>query len=212
MDNSINNSVNNSLSLLSVALFKILLASALVLLIAMPSQAQQKNDLIVGTGGPLVSLTSMNGNVNASFGGEGAVLINRTFMLGGFSTVGQSLLSQSALSSDATNTYSMKCNNKGFMLGYIHQAKNKIHFGLSSRIGWGDIMLKDISDGAFGEIALEDNFLSINPQFETEVNINSWAKINLGLGYQFIDGLSQSPIPSMTNSPTANIALFFDFF
>ncbi len=221
---------------------KVLLIIAVVFLIQNGLNAQDdkptqylfgnhSNISVTGFGAPIVQFWSKGGDFAVSTGGGGAVLINQSFFIGGY---GMGMASQFnvenlkvLLSNGTTINYpTLRTNfgHGGFWLGYINKRKEAIHWGISSKIGFGALSLmdNDYDMDTHGGYAVDGVFVFI-PQLEMEMNINRWFKINIGAGYQLVNGINKTYVntnnqivsyykSSDYNSPQASISLLFGGF
>lgn len=158
------------------------------------------NIKINGFGAPIVEFSFHGNEFAVSSGGGGAVLINQTFFFGGY---GMGLATEHKLdglkikqANGTTTIYpSMRkiFGHGGFWLGYIHNRKEAIHWGVSTKIGWGAIGLcdADLENCDKGEIGI-DNVFVFTPQVEIEMNMTRWFKINVGAGYRYVSGVDKT--------------------
>ncbi|HPG32847.1 MAG: hypothetical protein H6541_02475 [Lentimicrobiaceae bacterium] len=190
-----------------------------------------KNIKISGFGGPTLSFSQITNEPAVLTGGGGAVLFNQTFFAGIF---GEGLssdhrLKQLQMENDFGNIstfYDVRTDfgYGGLWLGYIHQPKNAVHFGLSTKIGWGSISLAERDY----HIDWHDNIMNdvvfvFNPQAEIELNLYRWFKLNIGVGYRFVSGLDKTYVNQLGqekkyfqntdfSQPHATIGLLFGGF
>lgn len=155
-----------------------------------------------GFGGPIAEFSSVNNEFAFFMGGGGALLINQTFFIGGY---GEGIVT-SHYRDDLETIVNMdhpkiSFEHGGFWLGYIYQHQKVIHGGLSAKLGWGEISLE--GDEHIYNPGLDYDFTDhtfiILPQIEMEINLTSWFKINLGLGYRFITGVDAEYLDSNNN-------------
>jgi len=149
---------------------------------------------ISGFGGPFVEFSGIQKEFAVSVGGGGAVIFNQTFYIGGY---GEGLTTSHYRYdlSDVVNIAQPKISfgHGGFWLGYIHDSFKAIHFGFSSKLGWGSISLYD----AYYNYEPRDYwakdavFVAI-PQVEVEMNLTPWFKINVGVGYRAVAGIDKT--------------------
>ena len=186
---------------------------------------------ISGFGAPIIEFSSKSDNFAVSNGGAGAVLINQTFYFGGY---GMGLSTQHEIDglkikqpNGEIISYPTMRNifaHGGFWLGYIHHRKEAVHWGVSSKIGWGTIGLvdADFNEESHTKVGLDMVFV-FTPQFEMEMNITQWFKVNIGAGYRFVSGVNKTYTNSNGevvnfykssdfNSPQASIGFLFGCF
>lgn len=180
---------------------------------------------ISGFGGPIVELTAINEQFAVFVGGGGGVLFNQTFFLGGY---GEGLTTKHYM-------YNLKdrvgideprisFGHGGLWLGYIHKYTKAVHAGLSTKLGWGQVALYDEYYTAdHMDYKASDNVFVVIPQFEVELNLTSWFKLNVSAGYRVVTGLDKTYINSQgdrvnyydsgkISSPEASITLLFGGF
>jgi len=154
---------------------------------------------ISGFGGILMDFSTVNGDFGYSLGGEGAALFNKSVFIGLY---GQALVnfpnyeltSYSAfLGENITSKKSMMFYHGGIYTGFIFKPNNPIHFGISSKFGWGGVTLLDEFDqyhtNSNNDYPDIDLVFVVTPQIDAEMNITNWFKFNLGFGYRFVSGV-----------------------
>lgn len=186
---------------------------------------------VTGFGAPIVQFWSKGGEMAVSSGGGGAVLINQTFFFGGYGlgmatehNVENLKVIQSGGNTVNYPTLRTNFGSGGFWLGYIHHRKEAIHWGISTKVGWGVISMMDadFETDMHNGIGVDGVFVFI-PQIEMEMNINRWFKINIGAGYQMVNGVNKTYTntnnqvvnyynSSDYNSPQASISFLFGGF
>jgi len=130
-----------------------------------------------GFGSFILNFGSNNKDGYVLSGGGGAALLNKKYYIGGFGMSG----SINAVSK--TNApLPIDINYGGFWLGYIYNKDMLIHPTASLKLGWGNATLQN------GD--LSDNIFAFIPQVGAEVNIAKWIKVELGLSYQVVTGIS----------------------
>lgn len=162
--------------------------------------AESHNISISGFGGPIVGFTQIGDEFAVTTGGGGAALFNQKFYVGGY---GEGLLTRHTKDiemydrSIGENRYYYKMYTRfghgGFWLGYIHNPHNAIHWGISTKAGFGAITLSEETFSHHdNRNDLEyDNVFVFNPQLELEMNLTHWFRINFGIGYQLVTGVNK---------------------
>lgn len=191
--------------------------------------SRDKGISMSGFGGPIVELSSVDGYTGVSVGGGGAAIINQTFFFGGYGmglTTDQPRYSITLIQEDGTqlNLTNLRpqIGHGGFWLGYIHQSHKIVHWALSAKIGWGGISYtQGTSEYNVRELGTDGIFI-FTPQAEIEVNLFTWFKLNLGVGYRYVAGIDARyntpegvrPIMSSgaLNSAQGSISLLFGNF
>ncbi|MFT6335444.1 MAG: hypothetical protein ACI86M_000915 [Saprospiraceae bacterium] len=166
-----------------------------------------KANNISGWGGPMLEISSINGETVVDVGGGGALIIDN-FFFGGY-----------GLGTDAPNvtfdmeTYDVDFSHGGLWLGYTAMPNKVVHIYSSLRFGWGDVTLRD----GDGDKEFSDNMTVISPEVGVELNITSWFRLDLTGGYRFVNGVDALPLMSGLNddsftSPFAAITFRFGGF
>ena len=138
---------------------------------------------IGGFGGPLLEISSINGETVADIGGGGALILN-DFFIGGY-----------GLGTDAPNftfeseLYDIEFGHGGFWLGFATPQHKIIHMYSSFKLGWGETNLVDSQ----GDKQYSDNVLVLTPEVGFELNITHWFKFGITGGYRFVDGVNSLP-------------------
>jgi hypothetical protein len=191
-----------------------------------------------GFGGPNVEFSTFGkGDLAVSVGGGGAFLVNNRFYIGGY---GQGMATYHYLTDFRTydpvgkkwTDYSDKRVNfghGGFWIGGIFRPEDAIHYGISSKIGWGEIsLIEDEYHEDRYQPYFADKVFVVTPQIEVEANLARWLKLNVGVGYRFVTGINRSYTAynndgsligkkqvyksSDFNSPQANVTFIFGWF
>lgn len=161
---------------------------------------------ISGFGGVLFSFTTIDGSLSTLTGGGGAVLFDNTFFIGGY---GLGLTGNKEQTIDGAN-YSSSYGHGGFWMGYNIRPSDLIHFGVDTKLGWGNIETKS-SALVNGEV-IDDVFV-FNPSGFVEANISYWFKVNAALGFQKTIGVDSDYFKASDfDGPTFNISLLFGWF
>jgi len=105
---------------------------------------------VSGFGAYTIGFSRVDNDFAVYNGGGGAVLLNQTFYLGGYGTglSTQHKYDKITLKDDKgqIQTYdnlNTTFGHGGFWLGYLHESYKAIHFGISTKLGWGAISLSD---------------------------------------------------------------------
>lgn len=184
-----------------------------------------------GFGAPIVEFSSVDGELGVSTGGGGAVLINQTFFFGGYGMGLATDMPQYDLyvKDEFTGIVSPYRNRRpmlghgGLWLGYIHNTKSIFHWSISSKIGWGAVSMIDKEYRDMDNELGWDGVFVLTPQAEFEINMLKWFKINFGVGYRYVSGVSQTYVDqngeekaffdkNAFNSPVGSISLLFGNF
>ena len=181
--------------------------------------------------GPIMEFSAIQNDFAFFMGGKGGLIFNQKFYFGGY---GEGLTTRHYNKQwdidkiDDKGYYgNITFGHGGFLLGYIHKSNKPIHFGISSRIGWGAINTipdKDIDHYYYDkDDTYKDHVFVAIPQIEIEFNFTKWFKINAGIGYRVVAGIDKEIIFDDKNSkmiydkkdfnkPQGTITLCFGFF
>lgn len=159
---------------------------------------------VSGFGSYILGFSAVGGEFAVYNGGGGAVLLNQKVYFGGY---GMGLSSRhykdplTLVDSEGEEVYYddlyQKFGHGGFWVGYLHDSYKPIHFGASTKLGWGSLsMSNDMYDYQYGEYnyyyIANDGVFVVTPQIEVEMNLLKWFKINASAGYQFVTGVDQT--------------------
>jgi hypothetical protein len=157
---------------------------------------------VSGFGAFTTAFSSVNNEFAVLNGGGAALLINQTFYIGaygeGLSTghfrdyeVYSGITDENEMYSHMRTSF----GHGGFWLGYIHNYKEPLHWGVSAKIGWGSVA---INEDYYDEYNYEDyytlqvdNAFVFSPQIEFEMNLFKWMKVNAAAGYRLVAGLDE---------------------
>jgi hypothetical protein len=151
-------------------------------------------------GGPIVEFSGMNNDVAVSSGGGGALLLNKRFFIGGYGL---------STSDDANLTNgNVRLGHGGFWLGMISNPQKMVHFGFTSKLGWGTASSRELG------LTSTDNIFVLSPEAIAEFNITRWCKINAGAGYRLVTGFSNDSglRSSDFSAPTFTLNFLFGWF
>lgn len=159
---------------------------------------------VSGFGSYILGFSSVDGEFAVYNGGGGAVLLNQTVYFGAY---GMGLSSQhyygtlTTVDYDGTeneyNNLYKKFGHGGFWIGYLHKSYKPVHFGASTKLGWGSLKLANTTyEYQFEEYnyysVATDGVFVITPQVEVELNLLKWFKINASAGYQIVTGVDKT--------------------
>ena len=174
-----------------------------------------------GFGGVTAETSSIKSSISESLGAGGALTINNFFFLGGYA-VG---LTTNHYVDDLQDTLyrgkqlRLNFSHAGIWTGFIIMPRKRVHIGISSRFGWGHIYLAEKYNNSFiynynsGLDYTNDKIFVISPQVELEVNITSWLKFNMGVGYRIVTGIDFELYKSYNfNYPQITFGFYFGGF
>jgi hypothetical protein len=140
-----------------------------------------------GFGALIYEFSGVNGDFTVSTGGGGALLINQQMFIGLYG-LGSHHHTRVVVNGEQFDRARLNFGHGGLWMGYIHRSHELIHYGVSTKIGGGNIELTDNDVRLFDEereIGHEEVFV-FTPQVEVEVNVLKWLKLNAGLGYRVV--------------------------
>ncbi len=160
--------------------------------------------------GPIFEFSSVHNNFGFSTGGGGGLLLNQTIFIGGYGMGLAPVIGTDVILNNVNyDNLEIAFGHGGLWFGYIHNYRKLIHFGASTKLGWGNITLND------HRLAnpYADNVIVITPQVEAEMNISRWFKINVGLGYRLVSGVNETVLNKKDfNSPQLTVGFIFGWF
>lgn len=159
---------------------------------------------VSGFGSYMIGFSAVGNEFAVYNGGGGAVLLNQTFYFGGYGMGLSTRHNYGTISMTdkygEENTYDdlyTSFGHGGFWLGYLHKSYKPVHFGASTKLGWGSLaMTNDIYNQNYNEYEyyqiVNDGVFVITPQVEVELNLLKWFKINASAGYQIVTGVDKT--------------------
>ena len=181
--------------------------------------------------------SQIDGDFAYSSGGSGAFLFDYKYFVGIYSHTLETTHSREDIYSPTfdpsvnPDEQPLYIKNKlhfdygGIWLGYIHKPNNLIHWGTNIKLGGGRVALND-KDIDFHDLEEHHrDFVGVlTPEFDVELNIARWFKVNLGIGYRFVLFTDNSVYrnslgedirlfkSNQFSSPTATLKLMFGSF
>lgn len=204
---------------------KYIICSLTILLILLSHivKAQQEREFLIGADRPvsisgfmglMTEISSLEGEVVPSVGAGIALLLDQTFYIGFYGLGTIKSLEKQLLQYQQVD---MAFGHGGLWMGYIHQSERLLHLGVSLKIGGGGVYLAERRGHEFifeekNKID-EDALFVLIPQAEMELNVAPWMKLNLGLGYRFVDGVD-TPYLNENDfaSPVGSLGFYFGWF
>ncbi|MFW5807545.1 MAG: hypothetical protein ACOC2H_10420 [Spirochaetota bacterium] len=158
---------------------------------------------VTGFGGPFMSTSEINGTKAYFLGGRGAVLFNRTFLLGG----GGCGLVYPTDRSDITGIpYSgedkyLHMGYGGGLIGINLFQQNIINLSITSLIGAGGLYFSDITHDEdhqkceqqcdkCGDDFNGESFFVMEPTVMLHLNVSRWMRVGAGVSYRYTNGIS----------------------
>jgi hypothetical protein len=168
------------------------------------AQSESDGIQVLGFGGPLFEVSSINGGAGFFTGGGGAVTLNN-FFIGGY---GMNLRNNVSQTLD-NQTFNLHFEHGGFWLGYMFPNSKKITFSVSSKIGWGEVGFLRENQLNF----IKRNTFVLTPELNAEIKISRFFRVGVGVMYRLTDKL-ESPLlkNSNLNGLGGNLTLRFGWF
>jgi hypothetical protein len=216
---------------------KVLFVCVIICHSALSLFAQNKNDRfhlfgaerhwqVNGYVGPLISLSDVEGYTAIDAGATGGIVFNNKFFIGFY---GQKLLTKVPRADLATIGYPSFTDGEidmihaGGVLGYIHNSRRILNWGLSGSAGLGriDISAKGPTN-KYSDKIYDDLVIILIPKLFVEMKMTSWCKINAHVGYRYVGMINGvytktgETIPTFVqsgyNKPEVALSLLFGSF
>lgn len=161
---------------------------------------------ISGFGSIMFSVAPLSGEYSVLSGGGGAVLVDRTFFIGGY---GQSTSTDLSFMVEEKE-YRSDFGHGGIWFGYLFRPNEVFHLGLDTKLGWGSIENRLMGDPEGNH---DDDVFVFFPQLLAALNVSYWCKASAGLGYQKLIGVDRFIYePSGFSGPAFSLGLQFGWF
>lgn len=154
-----------------------------------------------GFGGPVLKLSSLDGELNVIDGAKGAWLIDHGFYFGGS-------ISGTA---DSISDTQYGLGYGGPIFGYIGMPYRLVHYTLELSASIGDLV-KDNSTG--NDFSIDNDMIQvIEPAIYLSFNLVSFATVNAGVSYRFVMGSDASDMENdKLRGVTAELNIMFGKF
>lgn len=141
-----------------------------------------------GFGGPVVKFTQVNDQFGVLVGGRGGWIINHGLVLG----LGGYGLANEVKGVETFLGYEQNLNfgYGGFEMEYIINSDDLMHMTIYTLIGAGGVNYR--LDNDFADVnwdATADAFFVFEPAVNLELNLTTFFRLDLGVGYRFISGV-----------------------
>ena len=153
--------------------------------------------------GPSFHFSQLSSDLVYYSGTEGALLIDKTYYIGGYGTSLRTNVYPSALNS---SDYSTKLRHGGLLVGYIFRPASIIHLNAGLKAGWGSITLVD-KKNYFVSTIDEASIAIFTPELNAEVNLTRYLRFSLGVHYQLVAGAHNMEYFSNTDLSKPGIQL-----
>lgn len=162
-------------------------------------------------GGPIVEISSINGEVGADVGGGGALILDDLF-IGGYgmgTSYPETTINQEVDGEFRDVIYDIRLKHGGLWFGYTPNQGKVWHPYGSLKVGWGKTqLLNDRFDTP------TDRIFVLTPEIGMEVNLTRFFKLGFTAGYRWVNGVSR--LPTLTDSdfssPTGTLTFRFGGF
>lgn len=141
-----------------------------------------------GYGGPMLSFSQIDDEFVYYRGSEGALLIDKKFVLGGYSVqLGTDIRPKNLISG---NNYITQISHGGVLLGYILNPLSVLHINTSLKAGYGVASVEqEFND--YKNVIDEATLLVLMPAIDVQVNATKWMRFSVGVNYQQYFGANQ---------------------
>jgi hypothetical protein len=168
-----------------------------------------------GYGGPMMQFTSIDGEFGFMMGGGGAALFNRKFILGGYGLGLTNPINRSITLAGATEATPALVNigHGGFILGYVLNSEQMLHFGLSTLAGWGSVSYTNPTNNSPIYLNGRDRirFFNLNPSLNVELNLTKFMRLEAGVGYRMLLGYNPSSNVGLTSNQLGGLTTSLTF-
>ena len=184
----------------------------LLIVFTLPVAAQEEtlisgNIVSGGFGGPVVKLTTINGENAVLVGGRGGWIINHSFVLG---AGGYGLVTDvNAKITDSLHQY-VEMGYGGIELEYIAASDDLVHLSVGVLIGGGGIGYKSGENDMFNTPYKRSAFFVLEPSANMNLNVTHFFRIAAGASYRYVSGL-KSGISSNTDLSGLSGVITFKF-
>jgi hypothetical protein len=200
----------------SEVIMKAMFLLVFILLFPFSSYAQEETLLdgdieSGGFGGPVIKVTTLNGENAIMVGGRGGWLINHSFVLGGG---GYGVTTNvNALVTDTIKRF-LDMGYGGVDLEYIASSDELLHLTMGLLVGGGGIGYRNENEDSFNTQRHMDTFFVLEPAVHAELNITHFFRIAAGVSYRYITGLSNNNVStdSKLSGPAALLVFKFGEF
>ncbi len=192
-----------------------LLLSAAIYAQDVPEDNTLFNDVnrIGAFGAPIFEYSDLDGDIQTTSGGGGAMVLN-DFFFGGYG-MSKTDFSMNSLLDTINLKESLNFKHGGFWFGYTPLQQKVIHPYGSLRMGWGKARYKS-TDLSQNETLREikDNVFVMTPEVGFEVNVFSFMRVVVTGSYRWVNGIDEIPSydESDLSSFAANLTLRFGGF
>jgi hypothetical protein len=142
-----------------------------------------------GFGGPVLKMTTINGENALMVGGRGGWIINHSFVIGGG---GYGIVTNvKAKTVDSVHQY-MDMGYGGLDLEYISTSDELLHWSAGIFIGGGGVGYRNENNDSFNMHHQMDNFFVLEPNVHVNMNVTHFFRIAAGVSYRYVGGLTSA--------------------
>ena len=182
-----------------------------------------KTTTIGGFGGPVVTYTTFNGQDALMVGGQGAMLVNKSFYIGG-GGYGMSTRHRAPERGGTTYDSRFEMGYGGAMVGMVFASDDVVHFAGDVLVGggavlntWRDSSLPyyDYHEDEWDQHRehSDDPFFVVQPMLHLEMNVLKFWRVGFSGGYRFVDGVNSFGLSdSDLSGPVAGLTFRFGKF
>jgi hypothetical protein len=139
-----------------------------------------------GFGGPVLKVTSINGENAVMIGGRGGWIINHSLVLGGG---GYGLVTEvKAKKTDSLRQY-VEMGYGGLEIEYITASNDLLHLSMGLLVGAGGIGYKHTDNNDFMDSHKNNSFFVLEPSVSANLNVTHSFRIAAGVSYRYVSGL-----------------------
>jgi len=171
-----------------------------------------------GFGGPAVRLTKVKDEFGLLVGGRGGWIINHTLCIGGGGYGLVNYIPVDPLMDESEIPLKdpvLGMGYGGFEMEYVHNSSRLVHSTFNLFVGVGGVGIRERQDG-IGEWEHDDHhmnwdsFFIVEPEFNAELNVTSFFRLNAGASYRFVSGVDKY---GLTNADIGgpSVVLMFKF-
>ena len=158
-----------------------------------------------GFGGPVLKVTSINGENAVMVGGCGGWIINHSFVLGGG---GYGLVTDvNAKVTDSMHQY-IEMGYGGLELEYIPSSNDLLHLSLGLLVGAGGIGYRHEDNDVFNASHKNNSFFVLEPSVNANPNVTHSFRIAAGISYRYVRGLKSLVSTNADLSEPSAILIF----
>ena len=174
----------------------------------------------------ITEISKLKDETAIGVGGGAAIIFNQDFFFGGYgmgmTSTDLTLLEENT--EEARTNIRAVFGQGGFWVGGSLFSKSLIHVSVSSKIGWGALVVaehnqpnNDISifddEFEFGRELSRDFTFVATPEIGLEMNVAKWFKVNAAVGYRYAPGINNPYYgKDSLNGMTGSLNLMFGWF